>query len=253
MKRLDVWLTELKLAPSRAKAQEMIQEGCVRVKSHGAWKIVDQPAKKFSSLTKDEVEITSHELLKYVARSGLKLESALSQIGLKVTGLTCLDVGQSTGGFTDCLLQHGAERVVGLDVGSDQLDEKMRNHTQVQSFENLHAKDLKQHPFFQNALGKFDLAVIDVSFISVTKIFAEIVPFVRAHGHFIVLVKPQFELGAHALNKRGVVDSPQLLAQLELTIKEFMKPFAFRHSQYFASGVKGRDGNQEFFYYAQKN
>jgi 23S rRNA (cytidine1920-2'-O)/16S rRNA (cytidine1409-2'-O)-methyltransferase len=250
-KRFDLVLTELKLAPSRAKAQELIESGAVEVWTNGVWQICSQPSKKWPPLDRHEIRITELELLRFVARSGLKLEGALHHLNLDVTGFNCLDIGQSTGGFTDCLLQRGARHVVGIDVGAGQLHPKIKDHPQVLAIEQLNAKDLSAHADFQQRQNSMDLIVVDVSFISITKIAESVMPYLKNGGHFLSLIKPQFELGPSALNKRGVVDHPRLLAELEPTLLAFMANFHLQATQFFCSTLKGRDGNQEFFFYGK--
>lgn len=249
--RLDQYLVQMGWAPSRTKAQEMIERGDVRVFIKG--QIVDV---KSSLIVDDETRIVllSEELNKYVSRAGLKLEGALKRTGLLVSKKIFLDVGQSTGGFTDCLLQHGAEVVIGLDTGHGQLHEKIRGHNKVIYFENINARELQNLPVVTSHFPDegFDGIVMDVSFISQRILWNSTLPYLKRDGDFISLVKPQFEVGIHHLDKRGVVADESLFTVVKCDIVEGLKNLNFEVIDYFPSGVEGRDGNQEFFVYAKK-
>lgn len=238
--RIDVWLVEQGLAPSRAKAQELLDEGAVFLRG--------QPVRAASmKVAKDEtgIEVRAGDVLKYVSRGGRKLESALAQLSLDVAGFHVLDVGQSTGGFTDCVLQHGARAVTGVDVGSAQLDPRLRADPRVRSFEQLHLKDLAAHPEFQGR--RFDLTVIDLSFISSLGHLPQLVAW---SPRLLLLVKPQFELGPEALNKKGLVQKPELISDLRARFETRVRELGGRMRAWMASGLPGKDGNQEYFLYA---
>src|SRR5688572_3745461 len=184
--RIDKLLTEQGLAESRSKAQALIMAGVVLVDE----KRVEKPSESFPSTS--QIRIKGHGAeSRYVGRGGLKLEAALDHFQIDPSGYRCLDVGSSTGGFTDCLLQHGAVSVVALDVGTNQLAWKIRNDPRVDVRENVNARTLKPSDF----TDAFDLIVMDVSFISVTKILPNLRDLLAENGRAIVLIKPQFEVG----------------------------------------------------------
>ena len=185
--RIDKLLVERGLAESRTKAQAMIMAGVVLVNDQR----VEKPSHQFDTNSSIRIKGGDDPTSRYVGRGGLKLEAALREFQLDVTGLTCLDVGASTGGFTDCLLQHGAKRVVALDVGHNQIDWRLRNDPRVEVREGVNARYLQPEDF----ADKFDLAVVDVSFISATKVLPAIVPLLVDGGSIITLIKPQFEVG----------------------------------------------------------
>src|SRR5215211_2876183 len=185
--RIDKLLVERGFAESRTKAQAMIMAGVVLVDEQR----VDKPSLQFDTNSAIRIKGGDDPASRYVGRGGLKLEAALREFQIDVMGLTCLDVGASTGGFTDCLLQNGAKRVVALDVGHNQIDWRLRNDPRVEVREGVNARYVKPKDF----ASKFDLAVMDVSFISVTKVLPAIVPLMLAHGSVITLIKPQFEVG----------------------------------------------------------
>lgn len=252
MKRLDQWLVDLNIAPSRTKAKELLQRGHVQIQRHGEWVPATSASQKHDQLSKQQIRLADSELLKYVARSGLKLEGALRASAVVVSGLTCLDVGQSTGGFTDCLLQQGASSVIGVDVGKDQLADSLKNDARVESFEGVNARELAGLSQLQNYMGKMDLLVMDVSFISVTKVLDGVLPFLKSGGECLVLIKPQFELGADALNKNGIVTDPEDLEVLKQKMLQHFTDIGLQQVQSFDSQLTGRDGNQEFFIHAKK-
>ncbi len=254
--RLDQLLVKLSLAPSRAKAQELIRQGEVEVFERGVWDTVtsvSHPIREGGVVP--PARLKSRESLRFVSRGGLKLMAALEQLEMKPEALTVLDLGQSTGGFTDCLLQSGAEQVVGVDVGHGQLAEKLKVDPRVKSFEGLHIKDISQHKEFLKHCppSGFALAVMDLAFISLPKALPWVTPLIRSPGgHLLALVKPQFEVGADHLNKKGVVKDDRLYSLVEVNIKESLKDQGFQVKAYFESSVLGQEGNQEFFVYAEK-
>lgn len=252
MKRMDQWLVDLKLVPSRTKAKELLQRGCIQVQSQGEWLSVHSPAQKWGALTHDQVKITDSDLLKYVSRSGIKLEGALREAAVTPRGWLCFDVGQSTGGFTDCLLQAGALKVVGVDVGKNQLAESLRVHPKVEFFEGINARDAESSPIFRKYFNQVDLLVMDVSFISITKVLKSVLPVVKPDGHVLILIKPQFELGASALNKNGVVKDTEELKVLKEKMFQHFDSIGLQQIDLFNSQLAGRDGNQEFFLHAKK-
>lgn len=250
--RLDQVLTKFKLAPSRSKAQALIQAGSVDLLLNGKWKTVEDVSFSAAKLKQEEIRITNSSLLKYVSRGGLKLESALSARGVQVQGLRCLDVGQSTGGFTHCLLSHGAKEVVGFDVGQGQLHESLRLNPNVVFYEGVHVRDLPNHLKLTKEFQKpFDLVVVDVSFISLAQVFPVLAKVLQKGVPILALVKPQFELDAKSLNKKGVVKSEELLHSVKSKISDLALEHGFKILDYFPSALKGTDGNQEFFLHAE--
>jgi 23S rRNA (cytidine1920-2'-O)/16S rRNA (cytidine1409-2'-O)-methyltransferase len=252
--RLDQKLVALQLAPSRSKAQELIRSGNVEIFHNHQWQREQDVAHPASHLSAASIRLVSKDLLAYVSRAGLKLEGLLKKCELSPKGLRVLDVGISTGGFTDCLIQKDVESVVGLDVGHDQLATVLRDHPKLVLFERLNVRDLASHPdFLKTAAIPFDWIVMDVSFISHQLALPSALPFLKPGGLVIALIKPQFELGASALNKKGVVKDIGLYDELKVTIEKSLKGLGLRLLRYEPSEVKGHDGNQEFFAIAQKS
>ncbi|MGH9665414.1 MAG: TlyA family RNA methyltransferase [Bryobacteraceae bacterium] len=237
--RLDQLLVERGLAGTREKAKRLILAGLVLVNGQRR----DKPGESMASSSRVELI----EKLPYVGRGGLKLEAALRHFAIGVEGKTCLDVGASTGGFTDCLLQHGAARVHAIDVGSGQLDWRLRNDPRVAVREGLNARYLGY-----DDLGEpVDLAVCDVSFISATLIVPRIVPLLREGGEMVILVKPQFEAGRGQIGKGGIVRDPEVRQAARVKVEETMKGLGF-HSDTIDCPVPGAEGNREFLLHARK-
>ncbi len=201
----------------------------------------------------DSIFIEKNELQKFVSRGGLKLEAALTHLNLSVKNKFVFDVGQSTGGFTDCLLQHHAQFVVGVDVGHDQLHPHLFQHAKMIAIEGLHVNQLMQNELFMQAVpaNGFDLIVADLSFISITKVMAHLKPFLKINGDFLFLVKPQFEAGSNALDKNGIVKDEKTYDLVQTTVTEEAKKVFGHVAQYFKCSLQGKDGNQEFFIYGQ--
>ncbi|RMF15650.1 MAG: TlyA family RNA methyltransferase [Gammaproteobacteria bacterium] len=249
MLRVDKLLVEQGHADTRARAQTLIKSGAVEVLMGDHWFVVTRPAARYASDA--TFRIQAHAALRYVSRGGLKLEGALKAAKLNVSGLRCLDVGQSTGGFTDCLLQHGAREVVGVDVGHDQLHPRLKAHPQVIALEGINARKLSE-ALTDNGINKhFDLAVMDVSFISQKLIAQELSQCLRPGGTLVTLVKPQFELGPDALNAKGVVKTPERFADLELSMRHLYTALNFQVQHYAPSPIRGGDGNREFLLIAR--
>jgi len=234
--RLDELLVERGLVESREKAKALILAGQVFVDGQRR----DKPGAR----VRPDSQIELRGQLKYVSRGGLKLEAAIQQFGIRVAGKICLDVGASTGGFTDCLLQHGALRVHAVDVGSGQLDWKLRTDPRVVVHEKLNARYLKlEH------LGEMvDLATIDVSFISATLILPAVAAVLRTPGEIVVLVKPQFEVGKGQVGKKGIVRSPELHQLACDRVRLAAEELGFR-TELMESPVLGAEGNKEFLLY----
>ncbi|HYP52447.1 MAG TPA: TlyA family RNA methyltransferase [Pyrinomonadaceae bacterium] len=236
--RIDRLLVERGLAPSRARAQALVMAGAVLVGEQR----VEKPSETFAPDA--PVRVRGHEdpASRYVGRGGLKLEKALREFRLDVRGLICLDVGASTGGFTDCLLQHGARRVVALDVGHNQLDWRLRTDARVEVREGENARYLAPENFDE----QFDLIVMDVSFISAAKVLPALVPLVVGGGRIVVLIKPQFEVGRGEVGKGGVVRDAGAQARVVEEVNAAASALGLRVGGVTESPVTGADGNREF-------
>ena len=235
--RLDVLLVARGLAQSREKAQALIMAGSVMV--------AGQKAAKPGQIVAAEAELTVSAPPRYVSRGGLKLEAALRDFHVDPTGLVCLDIGASTGGFTDCLLQHGAGSVHAIDVGTNQLDYRLRTDPRVRSQEHLNARELA----FADIGELVELVVCDVSFISVTLILPAIVALLTPGGRMIVLVKPQFEVGKGQVGKGGIVRDETLHVQACARVEDAVRAAGFR-TALMPSPILGTEGNREFLLYA---
>ena len=234
--RIDKILVDRGLVNSRTKAQALVMAGAVLVDEQS----VNKPSEVFDANAK--IRIKEDAASRYVSRGGLKLEAALREFNIDVRGLLCLDVGASTGGFTDCLLQHGAREVLALDVGHNQIDWKIRNDPRVDVREGVNARYLQPGDFPQ----KFDLATIDVSFISLTKILPAVAAVLVEAGRIIALIKPQFEVGKGEVGKGGIVKDP---AQHERVISEVnaaAQSIGLRVGGLIESPIRGAGGNIEF-------
>jgi len=204
-------------------------------------KRVAKPSESFKSDVDIRIKGEGPES-RYVGRGGLKLEAALREFSIDPAGWTCVDIGSSTGGFTDCLLQHGAERVVAIDVGTNQLAWKLRNDGRVEVRENTNARSLTTSEFN----SKFDLAVMDVSFISVTKLLPAILPLLNLTGRIIVLIKPQFEVGKGEVGKGGIVREVEKHERVVSEINEFAVELGLQAKGVIESPILGAEGNKEF-------
>lgn len=253
MSRLDQALVEKGLAASRTRAKDLIEAGQVTVHRRGS---PLKPIKaSFEVEDGDELEVQAGEIDRYVSRGGLKLRGALEKAGLEVKGMNVLDVGQSTGGFTDCLLQNGAAFVVGIDVGHGQIHERIRGDARVAVLEGLHAKDLPRSVEFAELWKDraMDLVVVDVSFISLASVLPPLSEVAPAGCRLLALVKPQFEVGPQGLGKGGVVRDPLLYGEVESKIRTSAESAGWKILSYFESSLDGKDGNREFFCHAVKN
>lgn len=235
--RIDKLLVDQGLAESRTKAQAMIMSGVVLVNEQR----VDKPSQLFD--TNSSVRVKGDDpTSRYVGRGGLKLEAALCEFQINVAGLTCLDVGASTGGFTDCLLQHGAKKVVAIDVGHNQIDWRLRNDPRVEVREGVNARYLQPEDFSQ----KFDLVVIDVSFISVTRILPAIVPLVLRSGSIVTLIKPQFEVGRGEVGSGGIVRDNAKRLRVVAEVNNAATAIGLKVVNVIESPIQGAEGNVEF-------
>lgn len=240
--RADLWLVEHGFAQSRTAAQTMILAGRVSV----AGKVIRKVATPLPPYA--EVSVAPDELDRYVSRGGLKLAGALATAGLDVTGMLALDVGISTGGFTDCLLQAGARRVIGVEVGHDQLHPRLLADERVEQFEGVNARHLSLDVIAPALRDEsIDLIVGDVSFISLTLVLPALRSVLPVGGQLLFLVKPQFEVGPQALGKGGIVRDEGLYPQLAEKMTLAASSLGFKVLNYFASPIAGGDGNKEFF------
>jgi len=231
--RLDKLLVERGLVETRTRAQALILAG--QVFSQGVR--LDKAGQEVSP----EIELTVREPLAYVSRGGLKLAAALDHFQLDPAGKVCLDIGASTGGFTDCLLQRGAVHVTALDVGHGQIDWRLRQDPRVEVRENVNARYLQPEDF----AGRFDLIVIDVSFISLKRIFPVLPPLLRSDGQVVALIKPQFEVGRHEVGRGGIVRDAAAQARVVEEITEAAASLHLVCRGVLDSPILGADGNRE--------
>ncbi|MDZ4678644.1 MAG: TlyA family RNA methyltransferase [Oligoflexia bacterium] len=243
--RADKLLTDQGLARSRTQAQALIMAGVVC--------LGDQLIKKASELFPIDTKFRIKEgaVPKYVSRGGEKMEGALENAGLNVKDFRVLDVGISTGGFSDCLLQKGAQSILGLDVGKNQLDWKLRNDPRVTAYEGINARALPEGLVEGLIGGGFDLVVIDVSFISLTLVLPQTIKYMKPQGYMLVLIKPQFEVDKAQVGKGGIVKDPLLHQQVQEKIKKLSESLGLVDFKIFESPIEGTDGNKEFFIFAR--
>lgn len=236
-KRIDKLLVDLGMANSRSKAQALVMAGVVLANERR----VEKPSESF--LPDERIRIKGKFAeLKYVSRGGLKLEKALEAFCIRPNGYVCLDIGSSTGGFTDCLLQNGARKVYAIDAGINQIAWKLRNDKRVEVREKTNARYLKPHDFEV----KFDLIVIDVSFISIKKIFPAIIGLMVWSGKLISLIKPQFEVGKGEVGKGGVVKDNEKRQRVLSEVINFARGIGFNALKAIESPILGAAGNKEF-------
>lgn len=252
--RADQLIVERGLAASRSQAQRLIAAGVRWRLAGGDWKAVTKNGDELRETV--ELELLDTAESRFVSRGGLKLEGALLHGGIDVTGLRCLDVGQSSGGFTDCLLQRGATQVVGVDVGQGQLHPKLRGDARVVCIEKCNARELTAEHLAQAggeaAAAPFDLIVGDLSFISQTLVWPAIVPLLKGGGDLLMLVKPQFELQPEHIGKGGLVKSATSYARVRERIEQACLDNGLAMQDYFESAITGGDGNREFFVWARR-
>ena len=236
--RIDKLLVERGLAESRTKAQAMVMAGVVLVDEQR----VEKPSQQIDPGSTIRIKGSDDPTSRYVGRGGLKLEAALREFQIDVAGLTCLDVGASTGGFTDCLLQHRAAHVVAIDVGHNQIDWRLRNDERVEVREGVNARYLKPEDFET----KFDLAVMDVSFISATKVLPAIVPLLNEGGAIVTLIKPQFEVGRGEVGGGGVVRDAAKRARVVEEVNDAARALGLKVGNVIQSPIQGAEGNVEY-------
>ena len=236
--RIDKLLVDRGLSPSRTRAQALVMAGVVLVDEQ----LVNKSSESFLPDAIIRLKGAGDPASRYVSRGGLKLAAALSEFHVVAEGLACIDVGSSTGGFTDCLLQHGARQVVAVDVGHNQFDWRLRNDPRVDLREGVNARYLKPEDFGQ----KFDLATIDVAFISATKILPAVVPLLIEQGKIITLIKPQFEVGKGEVGKGGIVKDPAKHQRVVVAVNRAAEELGLRVCGVIESPIHGADGNVEF-------
>ncbi len=246
--RLDQFLVQHKNIESRTKAQDLISNNNITVNGQ----MINKSSFKVSD--SDIIEIQNTEILKYVSRAGLKLEGAIQKVNLDLENKTVLDIGQSTGGFTDCCLQSGASQIIGFDVGEGQLHPKIQGDSKAVYFEKLNVKNLSDHSGFAKAVPPhgFDVLVCDVSFISLQHVVPNVCKYLKSGGDYLFLVKPQFECGPENLDKNGIVKNKKIYLHIESKIKQLFEFHFGSVLNYFESNILGKEGNLEFFIYGRK-
>ena len=236
--RIDKLLVDQGLVESRTRAQALIMAGAVLVNEQR----VNKPSDLVDPTSELRIKGSDDPAQRYVGRGGVKLEAALKAFKVDVSGLSCLDVGASTGGFTDCLLQHGASRVVAIDVGHNQIDWRLRNDPRVEVREGVNARYLSLDDFDK----PFDLIVMDVAFISATKILPAVTLLLKEEGSMILLIKPQFEVGRDEVGKGGIVREPEKHQRVIAAVNQAAEELGLKTSGLIDSPIKGADGNVEF-------
>jgi 23S rRNA (cytidine1920-2'-O)/16S rRNA (cytidine1409-2'-O)-methyltransferase len=239
--RIDRLLVETGLAESREKAQAMVMAGEVLADGQ-------KVTKAGQKLSPDAEIRLLGERLKYVSRGGLKLEAALHAFAIQVQGKVCLDIGSSTGGFTDCLLQQGAKKVYAVDVGTAQLHWNLRQDARVVLHENVNARYLSKEVVPEEV----DFACCDVSFISATRILPALPPLLKLGAALVVLVKPQFEVGKGEVGKGGIVRDPRQHREAVEKVRAALAEIGFSRVEEMESPILGAEGNKEFLLYASQ-
>ena len=240
--RLDVLMVSLGLAQSREKAKAMIMAGSVYVNGQKE----DKAGTAFDP-AKADIQVKGHTL-PYVSRGGLKLEKAVREFDISLKGMTCMDVGASTGGFTDCMLQNGADLVYAVDVGHGQLAWKLRNDERVVCMEKTNFRYVTPEDIDR----QIDFASVDVSFISLTKILIPARNLLREQGHMVCLIKPQFEAGRDKVGKKGVVRDPAVHKEVIGKVIDYAGLVGFGILGLTYSPIKGPEGNIEYLIYLEK-
>jgi 23S rRNA (cytidine1920-2'-O)/16S rRNA (cytidine1409-2'-O)-methyltransferase len=236
--RVDRLLVERGLAPTRTRAQALVMAGLVLVGDRR----VEKPSESVEPDAPLRVRGADDPAARYVGRGGLKMEKALQEFRINPTDFVCLDVGASTGGFTDCLLQHAARRVVAVDVGHNQIDWRLRTDARVEVREGVNARHLSPLDFAE----AFDLITVDVSFISATKVLPALVPLLKDGGRIVLLVKPQFEVGKGEVGKGGIVRDPAQHTRVVEEVNTSARALGLTVRGVTDSPIKGADGNREF-------
>jgi 23S rRNA (cytidine1920-2'-O)/16S rRNA (cytidine1409-2'-O)-methyltransferase len=236
--RIDKLLVEHGVAASRTKAHAMVMAGVVLVNEQR----VVKPSEMFSADVAIRVKGAGDPASRFVGRGGLKHEAAINEFQMDVNGLLCLDVGASTGGFTDCLLQHGARRVIAIDVGHNQLDWRLRSDARVEVREGVNARYLKPEEFDE----KFGAAVMDLSFISATKVMPAVVALLTDDAWLVTLIKPQFEVGRGEVGRGGIVSDPAKHQRVIQEVNQAALELGLSVRGVVESPIRGADGNHEF-------
>ncbi|MGC3874296.1 TlyA family RNA methyltransferase [Halomonas sp. GXIMD04776] len=254
MMRLDQLLVARGLARSRTRAQRLIRNGRVALES-APDKVLTKPGEKIPEDTR--LTLAEDDEERYVSRAGLKLEALLAAVKLRLDGRNVLDVGQSTGGFTDCALRHGAAHVIGVEVGQDQLAPELRHDPRVTCLEGLNARGMSNEPRLRAAIEQhaplgIAVAVMDVSFISQTLILPELGRMLNRGAELLSLVKPQFEVGPGRVDNRGIVRNSACYAEVERRIRACCAEHGFEILSWRDSPILGGDGNREFLLHARR-
>ena len=251
--RADQLLVDRGLAASRSQAQRLIAAGVRWRLGDGAWKAVTKNGEALREGA--ELQLLDTAETRFVSRGGLKLDAALERTGMDVRGWQVLDLGQSSGGFTDCLLQRGAADVVGVDVGQGQLHPKLQNDSRVVCIEKCNARELTAQTLLDHGSGdtSFDLIVGDLSFISQTLVWPAIAPLLKPSASLLMLVKPQFELQPEHIGKGGLVREAASYALVQARIAQACTDHGLAQRGYFESAITGGDGNREFFVWATRD
>jgi 23S rRNA (cytidine1920-2'-O)/16S rRNA (cytidine1409-2'-O)-methyltransferase len=236
--RIDKLLVDRGFVTSRTRAQALVMAGVVLVDEQR----VNKPSETFSRNAEIRLKGADDPATRYVGRGGVKLAAALEHFALHVAGWHCLDVGASTGGFTDCLLQNGVGQVTTVDVGHNQMDWRLRTDPRVVVHEGVNARHLRPEDF----PARFDLAVMDVSFISATKILPAIVPLLKESGRLIVLIKPQFEVGRGEVGKGGIVRDSEAHQRVVAEVNRAAAELGLTGKGVIESPLRGAEGNLEF-------
>lgn len=240
--RLDVLLVKRNLAESREKAKAIIMSGIVYVDGQKE----DKAGTTFAESV--NIEVRGHTL-RYVSRGGLKLEKAMTHFGVELNGRICMDVGASTGGFTDCMLQNGAVKVYSVDVGHGQLDWKLRNDERVVCMEKTNIRYVTP----EDIPDRIDFASIDVSFISLTKVLGPVKALLKDEGQIVCLIKPQFEAGREKVGKKGVVREKSVHLEVIDMVIRFAVSIGFEIKNLEFSPIKGPEGNIEYLLHLQNH
>jgi len=252
MPRADQLLVAGGHAPTRSAAHRLIDASAAQWLSPKGWTTLRKAGEDLPDGT--QFRVTNDAELRWVSRAGLKLEGALAHINLNVSDWRCLDVGQSTGGFTDVLLANGASQVVGVDVGHGQLHPRLKEDTRVVSLEEVHARELDKSTLREHAPADgFDLIVADLSFISLASVVPHLKTWLKPGGHVLMLIKPQFEVGKGNVGKGGVVKDPALHARARDMVRRACTDLGWTVHKGFNSPIAGGDGNQEFFIWASSS
>lgn len=240
MKRIDCLLVEKKYFPTRQKAQYAIKQKCIFIEGE----LIDKPSKMVEEGSKIEIK---GEVLPFVSRGGLKLQKAIEVFGIDLQEKIAMDIGASTGGFTDCMLQHGGRKVYAIDVGHGQLVDSLKENKRVVNLEGTNIKEVSEEK-----IEKVDFISIDVSFISLTQVLEKSHQLLKENGEMVVLIKPQFEAGPEALTKNGIVKDKKIHAKVIEKIMLYASSLGFTIQSLAYSPIKGGNGNIEYLLYMQK-